>query len=157
VTGKLVYHRTEKAINIDFIKSPFAYIGYNFYSPSSHSHEEHYAFRSKYFVQAYGNDSAENIEQIKAVVRRNIPFMLDWFDKMRTTEDIIEELTKHINEKESDYCFAYSSYWVRGFLRARCHDIEGALSDIAYVYKRFDPPAEIPEKVIKKINDIDKL
>lgn len=156
-TGKLVYHRTEKAVNIDFTGYPFPYIGYDFDNPSAQSYEEHYAFRNMYFVSVYGNDSPKNIELIKTVVRRNMPFMLDWFDRIKTPEDIIGELTKDINESENDHCFPYSSYWVRGFLKARCHDVKGALSDIAYVYKRFDTPAEIPEKVIKALYKIDKL
>ncbi len=157
VTGKLVYHRTEKSVMIDFTGYPFPYMGYNFWSPSLHTPQEHLAFRDKYFVDVYGNDSPENIEKIKAVVRRNIPFMLDWFERTKTLDDIIAALTEDIIESENEYCFPYASYWVRGFLKARQHDIEGALSDMAYVYKRFDPPAEIPEKIIKKIYIIDKL
>ena len=83
--------------------------------------------------------------------------MLDWFERIKTPEEIIAELTKKIVEDENENCFPYSSYWVRGFLKAKLHDLEGALSDIAYVYKRFDPPAEIPEKVIKALYRIDKI
>ncbi|MBQ3884669.1 MAG: hypothetical protein II729_01015 [Ruminococcus sp.] len=155
-SGKLVYHRTEKSINIDYKGETFPYIGYNFDSPSSHSYEEHCTFREKYFIQTYGSDSPENIEQIKAVIRRNIPFMLDWFERIKTPEDIIKELTKHINDSENEQCFPYSSYWVRGFLNAWHHDMEGALHDIACVYQKFDPPVEIPEKVIKALYEINQ-
>ena len=157
IPGRLIYHRTEKSVKIDCGGSPFPYIGYNFGSPSKHSPEEHLAFRKKYFVKAYGIDSPENIEQVKAVVRRNIPFMLDWFDRIKTPEDMITKFTKDINESENEHCFPFSSYWIRGFLKAKQHDLNGAMYDIAYVYKRFDPPADIPEKVIKKIYEIDKL
>ncbi len=156
-SGKLVYHRTEKSVKIDYIGYPFPYIGYNFWSPSIHSYEEHRTFRDKYFVYAYGSDSPENIEKIKDVVRRNIPFMLEWFEKMKSIEDIVAELTKDINESENEHCFPYSSYWVRGFLKARLHDLKGALHDISYVYKMFNPPVEIPEKVKKKLYEIDKF
>ncbi|ADU21653.1 hypothetical protein [Ruminococcus albus] len=156
-TGKLVYHRTEKAVKIDHRGSPLPYIGYNFGNPDAYSIEEHHAFREKYFIQAYGNDTPENIEKIKAVVRRNIPFMLDWFERVKTPENIIGECTRIIAEDENEHCFPYSYYWVRGFLKAKLHDLEGALSDIAYVYKRFEPPAEIPEIVIKALNKIDKI
>ncbi|MBP0956714.1 MAG: hypothetical protein J5997_05025 [Oscillospiraceae bacterium] len=156
-SGKLVYHRTEKSINIDFRGDIFSFIEYNFSNPSLHSSEEHKAFRNKYFVQAYGSDSLEDIEKIKNVVRRNIPFIIDWFDRIKTIDDIIVELSKDIIDCENKRCFPFSAYWVRGFLKAKVHDIEGALSDIAYVYNKFNPPTEIPEKVIKNIYEIDKL
>ena len=69
-TGKLVYHRTEKAVRIDYRGSPFPYIGYNFDSPSAHSDEEHNAFREKYFVRAYGDDSPDNIVYGKIEIQK---------------------------------------------------------------------------------------
>lgn len=157
VTGKLVYHRTEKSIKMDFYGTPFPYIGYNFYSPSLHSYEEHNSFRRNYFVNAYGDNSKENIELIRTVVKRNIPFMLDWFEKNKTLDNLIDSLTREIIECENNNGFPFGAYWVRGFLNAKHHNIESAISDIARVYKKFDPPAEIPEKVLKKIYDVDKM
>lgn len=156
-SGKLVYHRTEKSLFIDFEGDIFPYIGYNFFNPSLHTPEEHMSFRNKYFVKAYGSGSLEDIEKIKAAVRRNIPFMIDWFDRMKTIEDIIAKLSKVIIDCEGTPGFPFYTYWVRGFLKAKVHDIDGALSDIACVYKNFDPPTELPEKIIKKIYEIDKL
>lgn len=94
-------------------------------NPHMNSYEEHRAFREKYFVEVHGSDTPENREKIKAVARRYISFMLDWFDKVKTTDDLINELTEYVG-LETGSSFPYGAYWVRGFL--------------------FDPFIEITEK-----------
>lgn len=158
--GKLVYHRTDKSAKIDSGGSVFPYIGYDFYNPSKYSFDEHKAFRTKYFVPTcgYENDMQENIEKIKAAVRHNIPFMLDWFDKMKTIDDIIDRCTKSITEAETKDGIPFGSYWERGFLYAKQHNIDAALSDISRVYeKMFTPSIEIPERVRKKLYEVSEM
>lgn len=156
-SGNLVYHRTEKSVHIDYTGQPFSYINYNFYSPSLHSYEEHFEIRNKYFVKALGTGSKEETEQIKAAVKRNVPFMLDWFDKIRSLDDIINRLNETIEDAENKQCFPIGDYWLRGFLNAKQHNIEGAVSDVRHVYRNFDTPTEIPEIVVKKIYEVDRL
>ena len=83
--------------------------------------------------------------------------MTEWFSEMASAGDIVESLTADINGSENEYCFPFSAYWVRGFLRARLHDTEGAIADIRHVYHYYDAQMEIPEKVIRKIYEADKL
>lgn len=145
--GKLVYHRTDKSAKIDSGGA----ICYDFYNPDK---------REKYFVPTcgYENDTQENIEKIKAVVRRNIPFMLDWFNKQKTIDDLIDSCTKGIIEIETEDCFPFGGYWERGFLLARQHNIDAAISDISRVYeKMFKPSIEIPERVIKKLYEVSEM
>lgn len=156
--GKLVYHRTDKSAKIDSGASVFPYIGYDFYNPSKHSFDEHRNFRDKYFIKVFGYDTPENRKKIAAVVRRHFPFMLDWFDKMKTIDDFIDECTKSIIESETEICFPLGSYWVRGFLLARQHNIDAALSDIGRIYERmFKPSIEIPERVRKKLYEVSEM
>lgn len=158
--GKLVYHRTDKSAKIDIGGWAFPYIDYDFYNPSKYSFDEHKAFRTKYFVPTCGfeNEMQENIEKIKAVVRRNIPFMLDWFSKWKTIDDFIDSYTKSITENETEHSFPFGGYWVRGFLFARQHNIDAAISDISRVYeKMFKPSIEIPERVRKKLYEVSEM
>lgn len=153
--GKLVYHRTDKSAKIDISGRASPY-----FDPDINSSQEGLTFKEKYFVQTcgYENDMPENIEKIKTVVRRNIPFMLDWFSKWKTMDDFIDSCTNGINEFESEHCFPYGGYWVRGFLYARQHNIDAALSDISRVYeKMFAPSIEIPERVRKKLYEIAEM
>ncbi len=157
VTGKLVYHRTEKAVKRDLRGDVFPYIHYHFMAPSLHTYEEHRAFRSKYFVNAYGADTPENRKQIEDAVRNNMPYMLDWFGRMRTEEDMILALTEEIREAQEKHALPFGAYWVRGFLKAKQHDMAGAVSDLAWVYQQFDPPSPIPEKTMRKLIEIDRM
>ncbi len=162
-SGKLGYFRTEKAVHIDFGGSPFPYIGLaDFYTSDrrnwdSDRFREYLAARDKYFVPIYGADAEWAREHIGEVVRRNIPFMQDWFGRIKTIDDIIAQETKSINECNTEISFPYSSYWVRGFLYAKQHRMDEAIADIQRIYERYGADKQIPQNVLKKLYEVDKL
>jgi len=162
-SGKLGYFRTEKAVHIDYGGSIYRYIGFedfcsgNSYNWDSDRHREFLAARDKYFVPIYGPDAEWAKEHIGEVVRQNIPFMQDWFGRIKTIDDIIALETENINENETEISFPYGSYWVRGFLYAKQHRMEEAIADIQRVYDRCNADKQIPPNVLKKLYEVDKL
>ncbi len=157
-SGKLGYFRTEKAVHIDFGGSPFPYIDYmDFYSPGTRPDRDHVAIRKKYFVPTYGLDAEWAKEHIGEVVKRNVPFMQDWFGRIKTIDDIIAQETKSINECNTEISFPYGSYWVRGFLYAKQHRMDEAIADIQRIYERYGADKQIPQNVLKKLYEVDKL
>ena len=112
--------------------------------------------RDKYFVPIYGRDAEWAKEHIGEVVRRNIPFMRDWFGRIKTIDDIIAQNTEYIN-KNKDSVYTYPKYWVRGFLYAKQHRMDEAIADIQLIYERYSKDKQIPQNVLKKLYEVDKL
>ena len=109
------------------------------------------------YMLVYGADAEWAKEHIGEVVRRNVPFMQDWFGRIKTIDDIIAQETKSINECNTEISFPYCAYWVRGFLYAKQHRMDEAIADIQRIYERYGADKQIPQNVLKKLYEVDKL
>lgn len=159
--GELKYFRTEKSVRIDYKGEIFPYIDYDFWGSNDKDIEKNFYLRKKYFlhtVDNYSDELKDIIENnIKEIVRRNMPFMLDWFEKNDTYEEIIAGLDKSIEKCEAVGGLDFGDYWLRGFLYAKLHNMDKAIADIEKFYSLCDSPIAVPEKVIKKLHEVDKL
>ena len=102
---KFIYHRTEKAVAVHIPDSFYLHVDYD---PDKMSHNETLAIREKYCLSSYNleymnlTDVACAYEYIQEITRRNIPFMLEFFDRIRTIDDAVAEIDRRL-EYSSDF------------------------------------------------------
>ena len=153
--GKFIYHRTEKAVAINFGDSVFRNIDY--YS-EKFTFKEKAEIRKKYFLHSYFteddcmniNDVASAYKYIEEVIRNNIPFMLDFFNRVRTIDDMIAEMDKRIAAGNYPHWYAdnYNQhYYCKAFLLAYQKKMDEAIASLKMVYE--DTPEDLMAKLEK--------
>ena len=135
-SGKYIYHRTEKAVALHF-KDAFDY--HTDYDPDKLTLHEAYAFKKQYTLSSYIfgymniNNVAAAYKYIEEITRRNIPFMLDFFERVKTIDDVIEELDRQIERKEE--LFSLGLYYEKAFLLAYQKRMDEAIASLKMIYK----------------------
>lgn len=91
------------------------------------------------------------LRYIDDVVKKNIPFMTDWYQCIQTIEDVIDELDKQI-AMPSPYNHR-NKYYTKAFLLAKIKCIDEAVATMCQIYH----PHEIPPEVIEKLYQASQL
>ncbi|MCH5349791.1 MAG: hypothetical protein J1E40_10750 [Oscillospiraceae bacterium] len=147
--GKLIYHRTEKAVTIHFGDQSFLH--YTDYYYEKFPLEEHAEIRKKYILYAYFSeydnmnitDVASAYKYIEGVTRNNIPFMLDFFERTKTIDDIISEMDKRIAAGDRHY------YYDKAFLLAYQKRMDEAIASFKMIYDD-----DIPEDLMARLEKV---
>lgn len=98
----------------------------------------------KYTLPEYANRLDIALEYLDAVVKKNIPFMLEWFGRVRTTDDVIAELDRQLGT--NDYR-DYHRYWTKAFLLAYEKRLDEAVKTMQVNYSN----RAIEQKVLDKL------
>ncbi|MCM1160918.1 MAG: hypothetical protein NC412_06815 [Roseburia sp.] len=148
---KFIYHRTEKAVDLD-VKD--FYINHINYEPDNLTHMESFHIRRKYELPVFGCRQELDFAKkyIGDCVRTNIPFMQDFFEKYKTDWDVIAFLDYII--QNGSHFESYRYIWTKAFLYARLQEMEKAMETMDFYYKAYYKGREIPEKVIQKLKDV---
>lgn len=151
--NKLIWHRTEKAFHLDIED---AYYNYVSVPPNIKQTEEDFLnpeqnCKYQYELPMWTNNLEFALKYIDDVVKRNIPFMIDWYQRVQTIEDVIGELYKQI-AMPSQYGH-WNEYYTKAFLLAKIKCIDEALDIMGQIYH----PNEIPSKIIEKLYKTSQL
>ncbi len=145
-SGKLIYHRTEKAVAIHFGDSIYSHTDY--YSEKLTLNESS-EIREKYILFSYIfdymniNNVAAAYKYIEEVTRRNIPFMLDFFERVRTIDDVIAEMDKRIAADNRNHY-----YYDKAFLLAYQKRMDEAIASLKMIYE------DIPEDLMARLEKV---
>lgn len=138
---KFVWSRTEKSFD------HHAWDNYYFHvkeDMKSMSEQERVQTYNKYTLPTYTSNLESALAYIDGVIKRNIPFMTEWFDRVQTTDDVIAELDRHLGT--NDYRDHYR-HWTKAFLLARQNRLDEAIAAMQNNY----PNREIAQKVLDKL------
>ncbi|MBD5141525.1 MAG: hypothetical protein HDT25_08970 [Ruminococcus sp.] len=133
---KFIYHRTEKAVAVHIPDSFYLHVDYD---PDKMSHNETLAIREKYCLSSYNleymnlTDVASAYEYIQEITRRNIPFMLEFFDRIRTIDDAVAEIDRRL-EYSSDFPNV-GLYYKKAFLHAYRQEMDKAVNSLEKLYE----------------------
>lgn len=105
----------------------------------------------QYTLPIYANNLNAALDYIDVVVKRNIPFMIEWFSRVQTTDDVIAELDRQLG-KYNDYR-DYSRYWTKAFLLARQKRLDEAVETLENYYVN----RTIEQKVLDKLHSTSLL
>lgn len=144
---KFVYHRTEKAFWADI--SDFFY-NHVHYDPDTMSRMETLQIRTKYCLPNDTNNIEIAREYVYDVVKRNIPFMKEWFSRVQTIENVIDELDRQIARPSA--LGHRNSLYTKAFLLAKLHRMDEAIETMQL---RYD--GKTPEKVLKKLYQVNEM
>lgn len=148
-SGKFIYHRTEKAVTLHVEDSFYYHIDYD---PEKLTLNESHAIRKQYSLSSYIfgymniNDVAAAYKYIEEITRRNIPFMLDFFERVKTIDDVIEELDRQIERKEE--LFYLGLYYKKAFLLAYQKRMDEAIASLKMRYEN------IPEDLMARLEKV---
>lgn len=146
---KIIWHRTEKSFHLDIADAFYNHVtfpgdpqtmGYNEFLNAK------YDFHNQYEIPAWTNNLEFALQYIDMLVRRNIPFMLDWFDRVKTIEDAIAELNRQIAVPSSYGHF--NEYYTKAFLLARLNHMDEAIEAMEKRYA----VGYINPKILEKLN-----
>lgn len=150
--NKFIWHRTQKSFHLDIED---AYYNYVPVIPKRKRTEEHFFnpeqnAKYQYELPIWTNDLEFALKYIEDVVKRNIPFMLDWYQRVQTIEDVIGELDKQI-AISSQYGH-WNEYYTKAFLLAKIKCMDEALETMGQIYRN-----EIPPKIMEKLYQTSQL
>lgn len=146
--GKFIYHRTEKAVTLH-VENHFRY--HIDCDPKKLTLNEIYEIKKIYSLSSYIfdymniNDVAAAYKYIEEITRRNIPFMLDFFERVRTVDDVIEEMDKQIEENNLSY---YDLCYNKAFLLAYQKRMDEATASLKMIYEN------IPEDLMARLEKV---
>lgn len=144
--GKFIYHRTEKAVAVHISDSFYFHVDYD---PDKMSHNETLSIRQKYCLSSYNfedmniTDVASAYEYVQEITRRNIPFMLEFFDRIRTVDDAVAEIDRQLE---------YSGFpngnlhYKKAFLLAYRQEMDKAINSLEKIYEN-----GIPESLMARL------
>lgn len=144
---KFVYHRTEKSFATDIEDTFYSHVHYD---PNTMSRMETLQIRAKYCLPSDTNNLEIAREYVYDVVKRNIPFMKEWFSRVQTIEDVVEELDRQIAQSIA-FEHRYSLY-TKAFLLAKLHRMDEAIETMQLRYG-----GKTPEKVLKKLYQVNEM
>lgn len=146
--GKFIWSRTEKSFAEHISDNFFSHIQYD---SKTMLETETLHILDQYTLPIYANNLNAALDYIDVVVKRNIPFMLEWFSRVQTTDDVIAELDRQLG-KYNDYR-DYSRYWTKAFLLARQKRLEEAVETLENYYVN----RTIEQKVLDKLHSTSLL
>ncbi len=149
---KFVYHRTDKAVNLDVMDLYFNHISYQ---PDKMTYSESFHVRRKYELPQYGGEEELDFAKkyIEDVIRTNIIFMQEFYGTYQTDEHVIEYLNSYT--KLNDSCHVYQYIWTKAFLYAKLQDMDKAISAMGDYYEHRN--REIPERVMEKLEAVKEM
>lgn len=137
---KFIYHRTEKAVALHISDSFYFHVDYD---PDKMSHSETLAIREKYCLSSYNfeymniTDAASAYEYVQEITRRNIPFMLEFFDRIRTIDDAVAEI-----DRQLEYLAGGPNgrlHYNKAFLLAYRQEMDKAINSLKNLYENGIP------------------
>ncbi|MCM1090147.1 MAG: hypothetical protein NC092_03230 [Butyrivibrio sp.] len=150
---KFDWHRTEKAFCLHVKDSWRGHVEDNTESISGLG-KNNILYRNPRRCPKYRYELPENatnlnfaLEFMEGVVKRNIPFMKEWFGRVKTLEDVLSALDRQIETEGTSSTWYWDAFYVKAFLYAKMREMDAA---IAMMQKRF-PYGEIPKKVLEKL------
>lgn len=146
---KFVYYRTEKAVGLDVMD---LYLNHIWYDPDRLTHGESFNIRRHYVLNMYGRSSEIDLAKkyLENVVRNNIPFMQDFYERYNKDEEMIEFLDHTI--KEGNMFERHWYIWTKAFLFARLQDMDQAEKTMREYYSYVN--GAVPEKVLEKLESV---
>ncbi|MDE7288445.1 MAG: hypothetical protein K2N71_02935, partial [Oscillospiraceae bacterium] len=144
--GKFIYHRTEKAVAVHISDSFYFHVDYD---SDKMSHNETLAIREKYCLSSYNfeymniTDVASVYEYVQEITRRNIPFMLEFFDRIRTVDDAVAEMDRQL---ENPIFFKDNLHYKKAFLLAYRQEMDKAVNSLKKIYEN-----GIPENITARL------
>lgn len=94
---KLVWHRTEKSFHMDIKDSYYSYVSF---PQKAEQAKEDYLNPERdyryYELSMWTSNIEFALRYIDDVVKKNIPFMIDWYQCVQTIEDVSDELDKQV-------------------------------------------------------------
>lgn len=143
---KFVWHRTDKAIKAHIYDEFDSYIDTDsFYEGFHNSLLDHCYILSEFALISYANETERALEQITLSAKRNIPFMKEWFERVRTKEDVLIELDKQIPKASS--LTVHNQYWAKAFLLAYLARQAEAEEALSLYYRGREPHPKVLEKL----------
>ncbi|MCM1023560.1 MAG: hypothetical protein NC395_05830 [Prevotella sp.] len=149
-SGKFVYHRTEKAVAVNVADNFFNHVDYD---PKRMSHNETFKIREKYCLSLYNfeyfniKDVNSAYEYVQEKTRLNIPFMLDFFGRVRTVDDAVEYLDREIAKFDTLFGTINMRY-TKAFLHAYLKQPGKAEEALGKIYEN-GVPNDIAERIKK--------
>lgn len=150
--NKLVWHRTRSSVKIHLTDSWYNHIAYTSDKESGFSEQEFYNPIQcpvyQYEIPTYTSDMDFALEYIKSVIDKNIPFMREWENNVKTVGDAINIFNQRIIDASS-LCIPYMCH-IRAFLYAKNKDIDKAIQSMKQGYGT----SEIPQIILDELNYI---
>lgn len=145
---KFVYHRTDKAVDLDVMD---LYLNHIAYGSEALNEMETFNIRRNYELPEYGTIEELDFAKtyIENVVRNNIEFMKCFYKNISSDEDTIRFLTHTI--KAGNKFDKYRYIWTKAFLYAKLQDMDKAIITMREYMEN------IPENVIKKLESVNKM
>lgn len=149
---KFVYHRTDKSVDLDVMDLYFNHICYE---SDNLTHLESFNIRRNYELPQYAGIAELDFttKYIENVIRTNIEFMKDFYEKYRTEEDIIQFLSHTI--KTGNVFQKYRYIWTKAFLYAKLQNIDNAIVTMREYYDYVN--GVIPDRVIEKLKSVEEI
>lgn len=149
-SGRLVYHRTEKAVTVHIEDSFFNHISYE---PDKLTPNESLAIREQYCLSSFIfekmniSDVASAYRYIEENTRRNVPFMLDYFERVRTVDDMIADLNRQIDPKNMYH--SRELYYQKAFLLAHQKRFDESIENL-----KTSCNGSVPEDLMKRLEKV---
>ncbi len=147
---KLVWHRTESSVKIHLTDAWYNHIDYTGDKEWGFSEREFYNPQKcptfRYEIPIYTSDMDFALKYIKTVIEKNILFMKEWLDRVKTIDDAIEVLNQRV--LGDDIFHIPRMHYVSSFLYAKNRNILDAMSAL----KQYYGEREIPQIIIDKLN-----
>lgn len=144
---KFVYRRTEKSVGCDVDDSFYEYVHYD---SKNMSNIETMHIREKYCLPIYAKDIELAKKYMGTIVKRNIPFMLDWYERTKTDEAVLAELDEKIAFYSHAPYITRNYYWTKAFILAHYNKLDQAIEAMEKYYDGYT----IPEKVLDKLKAV---
>ena len=146
-SGKFIYFRTEKAGKVHVEDSFFNHVHYD---PDKMTHMETYNIRGEYCLTMYNDhldlkDIEAAYKYAEEITLRNIPFMLKYYEQVKTVDDMINFLDNHI---EPDNLFhSYNLYYEKAFLLAYKKQMDEAINTLRKIH-----PDYVDDEILKRLH-----
>lgn len=151
-SGRYIYHRTENAVAIHICDSFYDHVPY---STETMDCSQTYQIRQEYCLSKYIfddmgiTDVGSAYRYISDITRRNVPFMLEFFERVRTVDDMITYID---SQMKHDDLFSWNLNFYKAFLLAYKRQMNEAIRTLEILY-----PHEIPEDLFKKLQSVCEL
>ena len=146
-SGRFIYHRTEKAVTVHIEDSFYDHVYYDSDIMDNHKISQ---FKNKYCLSSlnfdYMNLTSDDIinNYVEDVTRRNIPFILDFFERVKTVDEMINYLDMKM--RHEDMFYSHDLYYNKAFLLAYKKQMGQAVQTLEIIYSE-----GIPDELMKRL------
>ena len=149
---KLVWYRSDSSIKIHIDDVWYNHITHNRTSEWGYNSREFYnptkCPEFQYEIPEYTSDIDFALKYIKNVIERNIVFMKQWLERVKTIDDAIEIMNQRV--LRDDILHIPRMNYIRAFLYAKNKNIMDSMTALKEYYEE----REIPQIIIEKLNQI---